>query len=336
VSSARGKATLVRQWGLLQLLRPAKRGLTARDILARSGIRRATLYRDLATLREAGVPLQSETVNGEVRHSLWGHDLPPLGPSVLQIAALRLARRGLVGLEGTSATAELDKLLAGYTLAGSSRDAIVLAKHHVSAPKVVKQLDRAVHAQRRTRILYRSAKAAAASWRNVDPLGMRFVGGHLYFIAHDDKRSAPVAFKLDRISQVTLLAEKAAIHPEVDLHELFARSAKTWIGEHVDVVIRLSPTVARFAREEYRLVPDQTLQDEPNGAAVLRARVAGIAEPMRWVLAWGKEAEALEPKALRDAVAAEVRAAAERYRDAGRTVGKASASELEERGAEAE
>lgn len=336
MASGRGKATLVRQWGLLELLRPSKRGLTARDILARSGIRRATLYRDLATLREAGVPLQSETVNGEVRHSLWGHDLPPLGPSILQIAALRLARRALVGLEGTSATAELDKLLSGYTLAGSSPEAIVLAKQRVSAPKVVKQLDRAVAAQRRTRILYRSAKAAAASWRNVDPLGMRFVGGHLYFIAHDDKRSAPVAFKLERISQVTLLAEKAVAHPEVDLHELFARSAKAWIGEHVDVVIRLSPTVARFARDEYRLVPDQTLQERRDGSVLLRARVAGIAEPMRWVLAWGKEAEALEPKELRAAVAAEVRAAAARYRDPGRSAGAVSASELEERGLEAE
>lgn len=312
MSGARAKSTLTKQWKLLEALRPAKRGLTVRELCARTGIAKSTLYRYLEVLREAGVPIESTTVVGEARYNLWGHDLPPLGPSALQIAALRLARRALLGLDGTRAATELDNLLEGYARAGASAEAITLAKHRPVAPKLLNKLDHAIHSQRRTRILYRSAKASASTWRIVDPLGIRFIDGHVYFIAHDDTRDAPVTFKLDRISQVVLLADKARPHPEVDLTKLFERSAKAWIGDPIEVAVRLSPAVARFVHE-YPLVADQQLQEEPDGSLIVRAKVAGIPEPMRWVLSWGKEAEALEPRELREAVANEVKGAAGKY-----------------------
>ena len=43
----------------------------------------------------------------------------------------------------------------------------------------------------------------------VDPLGLRYVKGHVYFIAYDHKRADYVPFKLNRISTVDVLADKA-------------------------------------------------------------------------------------------------------------------------------
>jgi predicted DNA-binding transcriptional regulator YafY len=76
--------------------------------------------------------------------------------------------------------------------------------------------------------------------------------------------------------------------------------------------VRLSPKVARFSGE-YPLVAGQSVTDDADGGCVVRARVAGVMEAMRWVLSWGQEAEALEPGELREAVAAEVQGAARRY-----------------------
>jgi proteasome accessory factor B len=271
------------------------------------------VYRDLGVLCEAGVPIESDNVNGEARYRLCSKALPPLGPTALQISALRLARHALAGLEGTTAVSELDKLLDGYARATGSRAAISFAKQRPLPPDVLKKLDRAIAGQRRTRIRYRSVRASAPEWRTVDPLGLRTVKGHIYFIAYDHKRADFIPFKLDRISTIDVLADKAGQHPDFDVHTLFARSATIWKGESVEVAVRLSATVARFATE-YPLVLDQLVEDDgPGGGCVVRARVAGVMEAMRWVLSWGKEAEALEPKELRAAVEAEVQGAARRY-----------------------
>jgi proteasome accessory factor B len=319
----------VRQWALIRVLDAHPKGLTTRQIMQRTGVKHATFYRDRDQLLDAGIPIETQTVTGEVRHTLWGTKLPPLGPTPLQVAALRLARRAL-GLDGTAAAAELDKLLADYARAAGSNEAITIAKRPAIAPELLNKLDRAISAQRRTRIRYRSVNASAFGWRAVDPLGLHYVKGHLYFIGHDDQRDKVVPFKLDRISAVVVLADQAARHRDVDLHASFARSAKIWSGDEIEIAVRVHAAAARFA-PEYPLVGDQIITDEPNGAVVVRARVAGIVEATRWVLSWGKNATALEPPALREAVAAEVRGAAEQYAERRSAVKKPSAAKSHRR-----
>ena len=315
MASQRNRETMIRLWGLVMLLARRRRGLTITQLVELTETSRATIYRYLAVLREAGVPLESHTVSGEVRHSLWGTELPPLGPTPLQIAALRLARRALGGLEGTAATREIDKLLDGYSRALGALAplaSITLAKARHVPPDMVSKLDRAIATQRRTRIRYRSVEARAPGWRTVDPLGLRYAKGQLYFVAYDDKRSDFVPFKLDRVTAVDILRTGANRHPGFDPQRLFEHSATAWTGEGVDVVVRLSSVVARFAGE-YPIVVNQTLTDEKDGSVRVHARVASVTEAMRWVLGWGKEAEALQPPELRQAVAEQVRGASLQY-----------------------
>ena len=306
------RAALARQWKLIRLTALARRGVTIQQMMEQTGATRATAYRDIAQLRDGGVPFDQRTTNGEVRYSLMVDALPPLGPTVLQLAALQLARRALTGLEGAGPVAELDRLLSSYDLHGMPRASVSLAKPRAVAPNIVNKLDRAITSQRCTRIRHRSAAAQKAAWRTVDPLGLHHVKGHLYFVAHDHTRNAVRKFKLDRISTVDILPDKAASHPDFAIHTLFARSVKVWTGDEVDIVVQLSANVARIVHE-YPLVQDQTVTDEQDGAVIVHARVAGLVEATRWVLSWGKDAEALEPRELREAVASEARGAAGRY-----------------------
>jgi proteasome accessory factor B len=307
------RAALARQWRLIAYVRRFKHGVTVAQIVEGTGEPRSTTYSDIAQLLDGGVPLDRRTVTGEVRYSLAIEALPPLGPTATQLAALRLARTVLTGLDGSGPVAELDQLLASYAGRAPGADHIAFAKRRAVAPELVKKLDRALTSQRRARIRYRGASADRPTWRSVDPLGLLHVKGHLYFIAHDDHRDAVRTFKLDRITAVDVLPDKAASHPDFALHKLFAHSAKAWLSDEIEIAIRLDKTVARFVHE-YPLVHDQIVTDEKGGAVLVRARVAGVTEPMRWVLGWGRAAEALEPRELREAVAAELGAAAERYR----------------------
>src|SRR5690606_38477259 len=97
------------------------------------------------------------------------------------------------------------------------------------------------------------------------------------------------------------------------LAKAFDHSVKAWTGEPVRVRVVLSPRVAWLA-PEYPLHPSQRIEPQPDGSALVSAKVAGPVEAMRWVLSWGGEAEALEPAELRDATARGVEGAAARYR----------------------
>jgi predicted DNA-binding transcriptional regulator YafY len=64
---------------------------------------------------------------------------------------------------------------------------------------------------------------------------------------------------------------------------------------------------------ETRWHPSQRLEWGDDGSLVWRGRVAGTHEVRVWILGWGADAEVLEPRSLRDEVAAELRRAAEAY-----------------------
>ena len=59
--------------------------------------------------------------------------------------------------------------------------------------------------------------------------------------------------------------------------------------------------------------PAQQVQDAGDGELIWQARVAEPRAWLPWILSWGADCEALEPVALREAVAAEARALAQRY-----------------------
>ena len=302
------------------------RGTTVRWLMETTGGSRATVYRDLEALEAAGAGLRREQVNGEARVFADIAAPPPLSPSPAQWAALHLARRCMGPLEGTGFIQELDSLLAPSQAhdRSISLPKTPLAQH----PKISAALDAAIRARRRVQIRYRGTRDSAAKPRTVEPAALRLAGRDLYVIAYDLERSAWRTFKCARIRHAALLEQPCAKRrPDYDEQALFGKSVKTWSGDELDVAIRLHPAVARYA-SEYPLIANQTLEDQPGGSLIVRARVSGHLETARWVLGWGKHAEALEPAILRETVQDELAGALGRYRPGlAKTRGKKSALE---------
>jgi len=303
---------LRRQWRIVLALHGTRRGLAPRAIMEKADVRRATLYRDLAFLGEAGVPISQEKVNGESRYSLAGDALPALAPTALQSFALRLAREALEPLAGSSLVRELDSLLGAPTARRGVKPPVKIARRRPPASRnLVAVLERALSSDRRLRIAYRSRSETTLRRRSVDPLEVRLVAGDLYLVAWDHDRRAPRKFKVTRIVEAEILSEKRA-HPAVDVDALFEHSVKIWTGQPVDVAIRFPPDLARLA-EEHPLVFDQIYDLLPDDSVIVRARVSGLVEVTRWVLGWGAGAEVLEPAALREMVRSELSTALDRY-----------------------
>jgi proteasome accessory factor B len=303
---------LVRQWGLVRELSGQRYGLSIKSLEEKTGVSKKTVYRDLSILRDAGVPVVSEIVNGEARHRLLRDaELPALGLTPLQIAALHLARAELEPLAGTGMVDELDAMLAKLR-PPNRQQSFGFASKSGGRPEILRVVERALESRRRARIEYRAAsRGGARSSVHIEPLVLR-LADRPYVRAYCVERNAERTYKIDRIARIELTAEPATYRPAQPAERAFANTVKAWTGEPTTVKVKLEPEVS-WRAEEYALVPNQKLERCRDGSTVVEARVEGVVETSRWVLGWGSAAEALEPEALRALVRKELVKALDKY-----------------------
>lgn len=297
-----------RQWELIQALHRRRRGLTAAQLLSELATSRATLYRDLAVLRSAGVPLHTEVVNGEARVSIVGDPLPDRVPPI-QLFALRVACTALRPLGGTRLVRELERLRDRLPSPRQGELDLDLAPVVPHDEDVVGTIERGLLDHRVVIAAYQGTGDRAPKERRFAPLSLRLVKGQLYIGAVDLEKGAARTFKVTRLAGARL-GER--FDPTGMTAPDFSRAAVAWSGEPTLVRVRLAPAIARFA-SEWPLVPDQEVSTERDGSAVVRAEVSGTEEALRWVLSWGRNAEVIEPEALRSRVEEELRGALARY-----------------------
>src|SRR5207248_10573458 len=91
-------------------------------------------------------------------------------------------------------------------------------------------------------------------------------------------------------------------------------SEHTFLTEHgggpQEVSLRFDAYQARWIRER-SWHPSQRIEEQEDGGLVLRLRVAGEGDLLRWILGYGSHVEVVEPAALRARVAAEAKKVAE-------------------------
>ena len=307
----------VRQWRIIEALNGTRFGLTVAQLVQRVGASRATIYRDVTLLMEVGFPIDKSMVNSEARYRIDDHPAAPLRLSPLQLSAIHFARERLTPLEGTSVVRELDRVLAQAKEKERPALALSLGDAAHPTPRASAAIERALRDRRRLRFVYAGVKERAASERHVDPLALHLSDNHLYLAAYDLDKEALRTFKLVRMSDVEVLSEPASRHDEYDTGDLFADAVKAWSGEVIEVRVRVPARLARFA-DEWPLVEGQTITETGDGFAIVIAEVAGLIEPMRWVLRWGGDAVVLSPPELGTMVVAELRRALEGYESVNR------------------
>jgi len=308
-----GRRVLVRQWELIRELAGKHYGLTVKQLRERTKTSKQTLYRDLGTLLDAGVPLAARTSNGEKRyHLLPSSELPALGLTSLQIAALHFARVQLEPFAGAAFVGELDALLAKLRPI-EPQERFQFVGGPVSHPRVLKVVEQAIRTKRRARIEYRSvARRGKPSVVHVEPYFLRVAGGESYFRGWCVERDAERTYKLARIAAIALTEERAT-HPQGSSpSQVFSGAVKAWSGESTTVRVGIEEPAA-WLIDEYPLARDQRVLKHRDGSATVEARVAGVVETAKWVLSWGGFAEALEPPELRALVRGELVKALDKY-----------------------
>jgi predicted DNA-binding transcriptional regulator YafY len=254
--------------------------------------RRRQFERDKETLRELGVPIRVESVDGfgtEQAYRIHPDDyyLPELSLSEAELAALHVAVTA-VRLEGDAGREGLAKLGG---LAGEGAETAV-AELDVSPGLAV--LFDAASRHATVTFSYRGSE------RRLDPYGVVLRFGHWYVVGHDRDRDAPRAFRVDRIDDEPALGPGGAFTPPADIDPAdFVRADPLTYGEDqpVDAHVLVDAPRAGWVVDE--LGEEAVVERRPDGAVVVRLPVVNRAAFRAWVIDLLDHAEVLSPPELR-------------------------------------
>jgi predicted DNA-binding transcriptional regulator YafY len=295
------------------------RGATAAQLARELEVSERTIYRDVAALSAAGVPLWAEPGRGGGIRLLEGWRTRLDGLTAQEAAAIFavgvpqvLAELGMsAALAGAQA-----KLLA--TLPGELREhaRTVAERVHLDAPgwfhtpQQVTQLAavaEAVWDQQRLRIGYRRSRDEVE--RTLDPLGLVLKAGTWYLAGGVDDTVR--TYRVDRITTAEPTGERFERPAGFDLAEWWAGAAGRFESQMLRATVRL-----RVGPRGLKILPRATDEDaalraiahagppDADGWRELELEVESIRVAAGQLTALGGEVEALDPPELRAALAA--------------------------------
>lgn len=294
-----------------------RRVVRAADLAAHFEVTERTVYRDIAALGEAGVPIAGEA--GVGYSLLKGYQLPPVMFTAEEAAALFVGGEMVkqftdASLHGPMASA-LDKLRA--VLPRDRQDhveklvsrTIVRGRSGRATPEAAGQrwmvtVQQGVVLRRVLRMAYRGLGREEETQRDVEPLGVVFYGGAWYLVAWCRLRVGLRHFRVDRIRRLELLPVTFTPPEDFSLAEHMERSQAEGQSEPVRIWFHQHAR-DRAQRESYATLIEEQRRD---GGAEYTLYSYSLEWTAQWLLSFGDRAEAVAPPRLRQLV----RAAAER------------------------
>ncbi|UOQ52913.1 helix-turn-helix transcriptional regulator [Hymenobacter cellulosivorans] len=292
---------------LIQL--QAKRIVTGPSMAEQFGVSLRTIYRDLRTLEQAGVPLFGEP---RVGYSLAeGYRLPPVMFSREEATALLTAEKLAARLTDTPTAqlsgAAMDKVRA--VLRRPDRDHLATLSPHIqvlgpagpgSQLNMYQQLVLAVTTQGVVRLRYQAGDTDAPTTRDIEPIGL-YLGRQWHVVAYCRLRQAFRDFRLDRVQDLGLTGEMFAARPET-LQHYWAAEATRRPREKVVVRLRAAASMPAAVQQlhdtkrQYGWAHEQPL---PDGSLEMTFLVGSLPYVAAWLLPYAGAVTIVEPAALR-------------------------------------
>ncbi|MEO0560143.1 MAG: YafY family protein [Bacteroidota bacterium] len=310
----------------LVLLLQNRPNMSSRDLAEHFGVSRRTIFRDLRTLGESGVPLTYAEDGGY--EILEGYQLPPLMFSAREAATL------LIGTEFTTLQPDASLRTDAGAVAMKIRSVLPdtvrsyidrLQERTVLVPFNETQgrggatsdeqglwfeLSEAVARQRRVKMTYYVASRDEETIREVDPLGLVYYSDHWNLIAYDHLRDDIRNFRLDQIKKLRTRFDTFEPPEGFDLREHLRERGQS--PENIRMTVRFRDRAWRWARTQ---VPADVEQELPvgEGWTEVTFEFENIAYVAKWLLRYGTDAEVVAPDALRDEVIWQAQAVVRQY-----------------------
>lgn len=281
--------------------------LTLHEVAARIGTDVVELQRDLYSLVDRydmpggfveGVQLY---VGPDTVSAVTNHLRRPMRLTVAELCALEL---GLAVLRTQRAPDERQALerarerlrsviarLPGDPIPDGVHGASLGELGHTAQLAVVRE---ALREARKLRLTYRKSGSEESSERIIAPYVLLSASGMLYIVAFCEREQDTRLFRIDRVESVEL-TEATFERPDSAVLEKLLNERRAFQGDGAPTMrVRYSPRIARWIaeREGKALATD--------GSLVMEHPLADWDWGVRHVLQYGRDAEVLEPAALRE------------------------------------
>jgi predicted DNA-binding transcriptional regulator YafY len=280
-----------------------RRVTRAEDIADEFATSIRTVYRDIAALAEAGVPIVGEA--GVGYSIMRGYHLPPVHftteeATALVTAGMLMDRFADSSLMSSMASA-LGKIRA--VLPPDRQDHVARLERRMSLRSTRQQnqpanlflIQKALADRTVLRISYRGSGAAEPLRREVEPLGLTYYGDRWHLIAWCRVRQDYRDFRTDRIQAIGSSSEQFGPHEDFSLNDFLRRWEDT--APSVTGSIRVDPFAAERLRKE---APFKIIREERDEKGITFAIEGGKWDwYLGWLLSFGNRLVVVEPENLR-------------------------------------
>lgn len=299
----------------------SRRVVRAEDLAAHFEINVRTVYRDIAALGEAGVPIMAEAGVG---YSLVkGYHLPPVMFTAEEASALFIGGKLVEHLTDASLKKQMESALLKIRsvlprerqdyLDRLERSTVVIAYGPNAAPRLSSEalipLQRALAERRVLALDYEGGKRREVTKRHVEPLGLVYYADNWHLIAYCRLRRDVRDFRTDRIRQLQLQNEVFPPHAEFSLTRYLER--ETHEGRVALARVRFHASIMDRVHREWSC---GVVEEQSEGEEVVVTLLAYSFEWLAgWVLSFGVRAEVVAPVSLQELVVAEAGKVAAKY-----------------------
>ena len=257
----------------LLLLLQTRSVVTARYLSEHFAVTERTIYRDIRTLENAGVPIGSEPGVGYFLEK--GYHLPPVSFTRDEAASLLIGEKLLASRLDADSLQDYTRILnkVRAVLDVSDKDYLSsldgdIEVLEVTEPEPIADGSSGVNGIRdpqssdlwlresRTALVrrqvvdidYLAADSEQVSSRFIEPIGLFYYSHHWHLIAWCRLRQDYRDFRLDRIVRFASVAEQFARHSRATLQQYLSEQQEH--KELLEVELLFSPEAARFAGEQ--------------------------------------------------------------------------------------
>lgn len=294
---------------LIQL--QSKKVVKAQDLADRFDISLRTVYRDIRTLEEAGVPLYGEA--GVGYSIVDGYRLPPVMFTREEATAFITAEKLMekftdASLQShfTSAMYKIKSVLRSSEkdLVESLEDNILILdkkRNNIPPANILDVLLKAISEKKAVKMVYKAFGNEQPNERLIEPIGIFHENDNWYTIAWCHLRESYRQFRADRTIDVKLTDQPQ--QERTSLKEYYELHQQKWSSMTLQkAVIRIDKKIAQYMQERrhhYGFVSEVPAGDYVEMTFLTQSLEEGLA---RYLIMFADYIEIIEPQLLKDRI----------------------------------
>lgn len=291
------------------ILLQTKKILKASSISERFGISLRTVYRDISTLKNAGIPIIGDPGIG---YSIMdGYRLPPIMFNEGEALALLTAEKFIGKITDKTTQASYSEAMTKIkaTLRSTDKQSLAVLEDSISFSSYqlwenkayLQDLFKSIAAKTVLKIEYQKADGSTSN-RKIESIGCYHQYNDWYLVAYCQNKTAYRTFKVNRIVHLQVL-EQHFDTEHISLQAYIDQQTEAWRDKQqfqsVEVVFNNSVLQHAERRKYYFGFVEQVEMEEAVRMRFLNSSMEFMA---RWLLQFGNQATVLEPLDLKSRI----------------------------------